>query len=145
MIKTIIKETFFMILIGIVILLLLSVILYDDIPFNKVTPNKVSYSAPENLQEQLNETISEEEAQEVLVTYTITERDLETDEARNYYNPGKVNPFAAISTGNTNTNTNKDDENNSNNNNNNSNKQDNNDEQVGSTSKGEIYDNGTQK
>jgi len=138
MIKTILKETFIMILMGIAIVLILSIILYDDIPINKVTPNKVAYSLPENLQEELDETINEEENKEVLVTYTITEKDLETDEARNYYDPGKVNPFSEL----------KNDNNNNNNTNKNTTKDNestNNNKPVGSNSKGNLYENGTQK
>ena len=136
MIKAILKETILMILMVIVILLILSVILYDDIPINKVTPNKVAYSLPENLQEELDETINEEENKEILVTYTITEKDLEIDKARDYYDQGKVNPFSALtneSNSNNNNNTNKD------------NQSSNNNKTVGSNSKGNLYENGTQK
>lgn len=141
MIKTILKETILMILTGIVILLIFSIILYDDIPVNKVTPNKVAYSVPENLQEELEETITEEESKEVLVTYTITEKDLQTDEARNYYDPGKVNPFSEIKTENNNNNNN----NETNNNNTTNSGSTGGNKTVGSNSTGNLYEDGTQK
>lgn len=96
MVKTFFKELIITLLLIAVIVLILTVLFYDSIPINKVVPSKVTYTLPENLQEELDKTLEEE--QEILVTYKIDEKDLSIYEENNSYNPGKTDPFAAYQT-----------------------------------------------
>lgn len=116
--KTILKEIIICLILIAAILLILTVLFYDSIPMNKVVPTKVTYTLPENLQSELDKTLEAE--QEVIITYTIDEKDLGVYEKTNSYNPGKIDPFSTYegssnnagntnengTTGNTNTNQN---------------------------------------
>lgn len=62
MIKTILKETIIILLICIAILLILGVVFYDYNPLNKILPNKVAYSTPEEIKKE----IQEEEVKDIL-------------------------------------------------------------------------------
>ena len=53
MFKTIIKEIIITLLLCIAILLVLSILFYDYNPINKVVPNKIAYSVPENIKNEL--------------------------------------------------------------------------------------------
>ena len=64
MIKTIIKETFIMILLCVAIILILGILFYDYIPSNKVVPIKEAYETPNNVKEEINEQITEIEKTE---------------------------------------------------------------------------------
>ena len=55
MIKTVIKEIFVTLLLCIAIVLLLGIIFYDYNPINKVVPNKIAYSVPEDIRNELEE------------------------------------------------------------------------------------------
>ena len=133
--KRFFKELFLIILLCIAILLVLGVLLYDDIPFNKLVPNKVSYKMPENIQNQLDEII--EETEQVLVTYTIDSKDLQVFAEQNDYVAGKADPFSEYkepvstnTTGNGNNNTSTTPQTNT---------------QVGSNSTGNLFENGVNK
>lgn len=112
MVKTAFKEIILVLILIAAIALILTVLFYDSIPMNKVIPSKVTYTLPENLQSELDKTLEDEK--EVIVTYTIDEKDLNFYEKTNSYNPGKVDPFSTYDTStktnnidsNTNTNTN---------------------------------------
>lgn len=95
MIKTIIKEIIITLLLCIAILLVLSVLFYDYNPINKVVPNKIAYSIPEDIKNELEE----ENIQNTLTVenrvYTIEGSDLNIYKKSNSYNPSKVNPFAS--------------------------------------------------
>ena len=96
MVKNIFKEIIITLLLIAAILLILTVLFYDSIPVNKVVPSKVTFTLPENLQEELDKTL--EEKQEIIVTYKIDEKDLVKYENNNSYDPGKADPFAAYQT-----------------------------------------------
>lgn len=100
MIKTILKEIIIMILLCVAILFILSVLFYDYNPINKIVPNKIAYSVPENIKNELTE---EEEIENKLVVenkvYTIQGSDLNLYKKTNTYNPSKENPFAKTSSG----------------------------------------------
>lgn len=96
MTKTIIRETIIALLVCLAVLLLLSVLLYNYIPANKVVPETVEYTPSKEIQTQLNAAV-EDNSQEILMTYEITANDLANYERTNEYNPGKSNPFAAVS------------------------------------------------
>ena len=96
MAKNIIKEIIIVLLLAIVIILILGVILYEYIPANKIVPEKVSYTTPGSVQEELKngEEIKEDE---IVITYQIDSTDLKNYEKINEYVPGKKNPFEAVS------------------------------------------------
>ena len=95
--KSIIKEIFIMILMTIAIVLVLGLLLYEYNPISKTTPSKVeAYALPEDIQKELEETITETEKQNIIKTYRIDAQDLKLYEATNDYDKGRKNPFDKI-------------------------------------------------
>ena len=76
MAKTIIREIIITLLLCLAIILILSVLLYGYVPTNKVMPEKVSYTTPENLKEELNKNDGVNES-EVILTYEVDPTDLD--------------------------------------------------------------------
>ena len=109
MAKTIIKEIFIFLLLLVVIVLVLGVIFYDYVPNNKVVPTALKpYQLTEEVQEELNETMSRS-SENIVKTYYIDSSDLSVYASTKDYNKGKVNPFedyTTESTTNTTSNTN---------------------------------------
>lgn len=95
MIKTIIKEMVITLLLCITILLVLSILFYDYNPINKVVPNKIAYSAPDDIKNELEEENIQNTISVQNITYTIEGADLNIYKKSNSYNPSKVNPFAS--------------------------------------------------
>ena len=96
MVKSILKEVCIMLLLCIAIILIFVVIFYESIPSNKTVPNKLSaYETPENIQEEIEEEVSEKD--KVEVSYEITGSDLTLYKQTNGYVPGKPDPFADTS------------------------------------------------
>lgn len=93
--KIVFRETIIALLVSIAVLLILSVVLYNYMPSNKVIPETVEYTPTKEIQEQLNAEV--DEAQDTTEPYKVTANDLENYEKTNEYNPGKANPFAAAS------------------------------------------------
>ena len=89
--KNFLKELIITLLLIVAIVLILTVLFYDSIPINKVVPNRVTYTVPETLQEELDKNVEDE--QEILVTYKVEEKDLDVYEENNSYNPGNDDPF----------------------------------------------------
>lgn len=96
MAKTIIREVIIALLVCLAVLLILSVVLYNYIPTNKVIPEVVEYTPSKEIQAQLNAEV-DDNSDEIIMTYEVTASDLDRYEKSNEYNPGKVNPFAAVS------------------------------------------------
>ena len=96
MTKVIIRETIIALLVCLAVLIILSVVLYNYIPSNKIVPETVEYSPSKEIQAQLNSAV-EDNSEEILMTYEITASDLDNFERTNEYNTGKVNPFAPYS------------------------------------------------
>lgn len=96
MAKSIIKEIIIMLLLCVVILLILGVLFYDFIPSNKVVPSKIAYSTPENIQEEIQEEVTE--ANKTKITYEITDADLNIYKQSNSYVAGKRDPFSMETT-----------------------------------------------
>lgn len=100
MVKSILKEVFIMLLLCVAIILILGVIFYDSIPSNKVVPNKLSaYTTPENIQSEIEETITE--MNKVEVSYEITDSDLSLYRQTHVYTSQKPDPFSASTSTNT--------------------------------------------
>ena len=89
--KNFLKELIITLLLIVAIVLILTVLFYDSIPINKVVPNRVTYTVPETLQEELDKNVEDE--QEILVTYKVEEKDLDVYEENNSYNPGNDDPL----------------------------------------------------
>lgn len=96
MAKVIIRETIIALLVCLAVLIILSVVLYNYIPSNKVVPETVEYTPSKEIKNQLDAAV-EDNSDEIIMTYEITATDLDNFEKTNEYNPGKVNPFAAYS------------------------------------------------
>lgn len=95
MLKKLIKEIIIILLLIIAIVLILGVLLYEYVPSNKIVPEKISYTTPEKIQQELQ--ISEEiEQQEIVITYQIDSTDLNNYKKIQEYIPGKKNPFAEV-------------------------------------------------
>jgi predicted PurR-regulated permease PerM len=95
MVKVIIRETIVALLVCLAVLLILSIVFYNYIPANKVIPEAIEYTPSNDIQTQLSSAV-EDNSNEILMTYEITAQDLENYEKTNDYNPGKANPFSAV-------------------------------------------------
>ena len=95
MIKSVIKEIFIILLLSIAILLILGILFYEYIPINRIIPEREAYVTPNEVKEEIDETITETE--KVEVTYEVTDSDLNIYQQSGSYIEGKANPFAAIS------------------------------------------------
>lgn len=102
MIKTIIKESMIVLLLCIAILFVLSILFYDYNPLNKVVPNKIAYTVPENIRNELEEEILENTLTVDNKVYTVEGSDLNIYKRSNSYNPSKENPFASTANGDSN-------------------------------------------
>ena len=95
MAKNIIKEIIIVLLLALAIILILGVLLYEYVPANKIIPEKVSYTTPENAKQEL-ETDSNVDDTEVIITYQIDSTDLKNYQKIQEYVPGKKNPFEEV-------------------------------------------------
>jgi len=97
MVKSILKEIIITLLLCVAILLVLSILFYDYNPLNKIIPNKIAYSTPEEIKNE----IEQNEVKDVLegginIVYSIDGSDLNIYKKSNSYVAGKENPFADI-------------------------------------------------
>ena len=92
MLKSVLKEIFIILLLSVAILLILGILFYDYIPINRVVPQRQAYITPENVKEEIDETITESE--KIEVTYEVTDSDLNIHKQESNYSEGKANPFA---------------------------------------------------
>jgi len=92
MVSSILKNAIMLALLIIIILLIFGIFFYNNIPSNKIVPDKVVLALPEQLQQELDTTL-EDEQKEVLVTYVVKENDLNVYQRNKAYTPGKVDPF----------------------------------------------------
>ena len=98
MIKTLIKEVFIIILLAISILLILSICFYEYRPSTYKIPVAVQeYSLPQEMQDELDETIKGSETQNIVQIYKVDGQDLKNYEKTNDYKAGKINPFSVMS------------------------------------------------
>ena len=95
MAKNIIKEIIIVLLLALAIILILGVLLYEYVPANKIIPEKVSYTTPEKVKQELQIDPSVDDTQ-VVVTYQIDSTDLNNYKKIQEYVPGKKNPFESI-------------------------------------------------
>lgn len=97
MAKNVIKEIIIILLLTLAIILILGVLLYKYTATNKVLPEKVSYTTPENLKQELAEANQIQDEQTVL-TYEVTASDLKNYQQTKEYVKGKRNPFSSVTT-----------------------------------------------
>lgn len=93
MAKSIIKEIIIILLLVLAILLVLGIFLYDYIPTNKIVPKIEKYQVPNNIQEELNESVNDLEEESTQIVYEIDGTDLKNYEKTKDYEKGKLNPF----------------------------------------------------
>ena len=105
MAKNVIKEIIILLLLCLAIILLLGILLYEYAPMSKTVPNPVSYTTPEDVQQELASS-SDVDNSQVIMTYEVDSTDLNNFERINDYQPGKANPFSSYETSGENTTTN---------------------------------------
>ncbi len=98
MAKTIIKETFIILLITVAVAVVLALILYQYMPTNRIIPSKVTaYATPEEVAKEIEDQTTEKQYESENKVYSITDSDLAQYRREKNYNPGKANPFAEYS------------------------------------------------
>lgn len=95
MAKNIIKEIIIILLLTLAIILVLGVLLYGYVPANKMIPEKVSYTTPEQVKTELEADVNESD-DELYVDYHIDSTQLNNYKKIQEYVPGKKNPFASL-------------------------------------------------
>ena len=92
MVKGIIKELIILLLLSLAILLILGIVFYDYNPNNKVVPKVEAYEKSAEMSEVLSSAQTEEKSK-VVLTYEITDSDLNLYKSTKQYIAGKSNPF----------------------------------------------------
>lgn len=95
MAKNVIKEIIIVLLLALAIILILGVLLYRYTSYNKVLPEEVSYTIPENIKQELA-TSTNPEAEQPILTYEVTASDLKTYQRTKEYVQGRRDPFASV-------------------------------------------------
>ena len=95
MAKSIIKEIIIILLLILAVILVLGVLLYEYVPFNKIIPETISYTTPENVKEEL-QTDSNIDDTQIVLTHQIDATDLSNYKIIQEYVPGKKNPFGEL-------------------------------------------------
>ena len=95
MAKSIVKEIIIILLLTLAIILILGVLLYRYTAYNKVLPEEVSYTTPEDVRNVLSEINATDENQTAF-TYQVTASDLKSYERTKEYVEGRRNPFASV-------------------------------------------------
>lgn len=111
--KNIIKEIIMVLLLTLAIILVLGVLLYEYVPANKIIPEKISYTTPEEVKTEL-ETNVDEKDDELYVDYHIDSTQIKNYQKIQEYVPGRKNPFGSLESQETSTTTNDGNQNNSN-------------------------------
>lgn len=92
--KSIIKEIIIMLLLCLAIILILGVLLYEYVPSNKIIPEEVAYTTPEDVKQEISKGEGVDDEQ-VIMTYSVDSTDLKNYERINTYVAGKPNPFSS--------------------------------------------------
>lgn len=95
MTKNIIKEIIIILLLTLAIILVLGVLLYEYVPANKIIPEKVSYTTPEEVKTELETDVSESD-EELYIDYHIDATQIRNYQKIQEYVPGRKNPFGEI-------------------------------------------------
>ena len=94
MAKNVIKEIIIILLLCLAIILVLGILLYEYVPMTKTIPNPVSYTVPEGVEQELQDT-----SDDVLMSFNNQSEEIDSADLNNYerinnYQPGKANPFS---------------------------------------------------
>lgn len=100
MTKNIIKEMIIILLLTLAIILVLGVLLYGYVPANKIIPEKISYTTPEEAKTELETDVNEND-EELYIDYHIDSTQLNNYQRIQEYVPGKKNPFSSLENENT--------------------------------------------
>ena len=100
MTKNIIKEIIIILLLMLAIILVMGVMLYEYVPANKIIPEKVSYTTPEDAKAELETDVNEND-DELYIDYHIDSTQLNNYKKIQEYVPGKKNPFSSLESGDT--------------------------------------------
>ena len=98
MAKNIIKEIIIVLLLMLAIILVLGVLLYGYIPSNKIIPEKISYTTPEEAKKELETDVNEDD-DELYIDYHVDSTQLNNYKRIQEYVPGKKNPFSSLNSG----------------------------------------------
>ena len=95
MAKNVIKEIIIILLLCLAIILILGILLYEYVPMTKTIPNPVSYTVPEEVESEIQDT-----SDDVLLSFNNDSESIDSTELNNYerinnYQPGKANPFSS--------------------------------------------------
>ena len=95
MAKNVIKEIIIILLLCLAIILILGILLYEYVPMTKTIPNPVSYTVPEEVETEIQDT-----SDDVLLSFNNDSEGIDSTELNNYerinnYQPGKANPFSS--------------------------------------------------
>lgn len=93
--KNIIKEIIMILLLALAIILVLGVLLYEYVPANKIIPEKVSYTTPENVKAELEIDVNDKD-EELYVDYHIDSTQIKNYQKIQEYVPGRKNPFGEV-------------------------------------------------
>ena len=96
MVKTVIKEMIITLLMCLVIILLLAILFYNYNPATKIIPDKVAYTTPDNVKDELSKAEGVDQTQYDIIL-SLDSTDLNNYKIVNDYVPGKQNPFAPYS------------------------------------------------
>lgn len=110
--KNIIKEIIMILLLALAIILVLGVLLYEYVPANKIIPEKVSYTTPEEVKTELETDVNEND-EELYVDYHIDSTQIRNYQKIQEYVPGRKNPFGSLESQETSTTTNEGEQNSS--------------------------------
>ena len=94
MIKTILKESFIILLLCVAILFILSLLFYDYNPINKIIPSKIAYEVPQDIKNELEEETVTDTLEVQNKVYRVEGSDLNIYKSSKSYDPSKDNPFA---------------------------------------------------
>lgn len=97
MVKNVLKEIIIILLLTLAIILLLGVALYEYVPMNKVIPEKITYTASEEVK-QISSEVTQKNEEIPITTYTVTSTDLTNYKRVKDYTAGRKNPFASVET-----------------------------------------------
>lgn len=97
-VKNSIREITILLLWILAVILILGVLLYQYVPVNKIIPETISYTTPEEVKAELQNENSSENAEEdtLPLKYNIDATELNNYKKIQEYVPGKKNPFASI-------------------------------------------------
>ena len=95
MTKNVIREIIIILLLCLAIILILGILLYEYVPMTKTIPNPVSYTVPEGVEQEIQDT-----SDDVLLSFNNGSEEIDSTELNNYerinnYQPGKANPFSS--------------------------------------------------